>query len=191
VKKLYVLLIIVAGLILGSGVAIYRITHLTDKEASIVNGSWMGQNLGEVGNDHLLTARVAVAALFALNPKEVIYLVAKSDAKGNELTSENDYVVKGVPLDALYWSITFYDDDYFLIPNEENRYSFNVHNVKYENDSSFVIHVSSHRKDHNWLPSGTGGKFYLVLRMYVPGASVYNHLKEVQLPTIEKVKRYE
>lgn len=149
----------------------------------------MGHNLSEVGTSQLLTARIAVAALFALNPKEVIYLVAKDDSDGNELSSENEYVIRGVPLDARYWSITFYNHDYFLIPNEDNRFSYNLHNVKYESDSSFVINISSQRKEHNWLPSGNDGQFYLAIRMYHPGASVYNNLETIQLPTIEKVKK--
>lgn len=188
-KKLNIILLILAGLLAGSGVAYYRIHHWTGKDATIQNGCWKGNNLAEVGKNQLLTARIAVATLYALNPSEVIYLVAQEDSKGEELSSENDYVIKGIPLDARYWSITLYGEDYFLVPNEANRFAFNLHNVVYESDSSFVINISSLKKEHNWLPSGKEGKFYLTIRMYHPQEHIYKDIQSVQLPTIEKVKK--
>lgn len=188
-KKSTVLLLIIIGLLVGSGIAYYRIHHWTGKDATIVNGPWQGNNLADVGKNPLLTARIAVATLYALNPSEVIYLVAQKDSKGEELNAENDYVIKGIPLDARYWSITLYGDDYFLVPNEADKFSYNLHNVKYESDSSFVINISSLKKEHNWLPSGKSGKFYLTIRMYHPQEHVYKDIEKVQLPTIEKVKK--
>ena len=188
-KKSTFILLILIGLLCGWGIAYYRIHHWTGKDATIQNGCWKGNNLAEVGKNQLLTARIAAATLYALNPSEVIYLVAKEDSKGEKLSSENDYVIKGTPLDARYWSITLYGEDYFLVPNETNRFSYNLHNVKYESNSSFVINISSLKKEHNWLPSGDKGKFYLTIRMYHPQEHVYKNIESVQLPIIEKVKR--
>ncbi len=188
-KKSAVILLILIGLLVGSGIAYYRIHHWSDKDATIQNGCWKGQNLAEVGKNQLLTARIAVATLYALNPSEVIYLVAQKDSKGEELSSGNDYVIKGIPLDARYWSITLYGEDYFLVHNEADIFSYNLQNVKYESDSSFVINISSLKKEHNWLPSGEEGKFYLTIRMYHPQEHVYKNIQSVQLPTIEKVKK--
>lgn len=186
-KKYALIIVIVAGIICGSGIAIYKIKYWSANDATIINGSWIGQNLTEVGTNRLLTARIAVSALFALHPKEVVYLIAQNDKDGNELTAENDYLIKGIPLDARYWSITLYDENYFLVANEDNRYSYNLYNVKYESDSSFIMHVSSKRKNKNWLPAKNKGKFYLAIRMYHPETWVYKHLNEITLPTIEKV----
>lgn len=188
-KKSTVILLIIIGLLAGSGVAYYRIHHWTGKDATIVNGPWQGNNLAEVGKNQLLTARIAVATLYALNPSEVIYLVAQEDSKGEELNAENDYVIKGIPLDARYWSITLYGEDFFLVPNEAAKFSYNLHNVRYESDSSFIITISSLKKEHNWLPSGKSGKFYLTIRMYHPQEHVYKNIESVQLPTIEKMKK--
>lgn len=188
-QKSSLILLILIGLLSGWGIAYYRIHHWTGKDATIENGCWRGQNLAEVGTNQLLTARIAVATLYALNPSEVIYLVANSDSKGEELSSENDYVIKGIPLDARYWSITLYAEDYFLVPNEADKFSYNLHNVRYESDSSFVINISSLKKEHNWLPSGDKGKFYLTIRMYHPQEHVYKDIQSVQLPTIEKATR--
>jgi len=188
-KKTIIILLILAGLLTGWGIARYRITHWTGKDATIQNGCWKGQNLAEVGKNQLLTARIAVATLYALNPSEVIYLVAKEDSKGEELNSENEYVIKGIPLDARYWSITLYGEDYFLVPNEANKFSYNMNNVKYESDSSFVINISSLKKEHNWLPGGKSGKFCLTIRMYHPQEHVYKDIESVQLPVIEKATK--
>ncbi len=188
-KKGKIILLVLIGLLVGSGIAYYRIHNWTGKDATIVNGPWQGNNLAEVGKNQLLTARIAVATLYALNPSEVIYLVAQTDSKGEELSSENDYVIKGVPLDARYWSITLYGEDYFLVANDADRFSYNLHNVKYEGDSSLIINISSLKKDHNWLPNGKTGKFYLTIRMYHPQEHVYKDIESVQLPTIEKLKK--
>jgi hypothetical protein len=188
-KKSTPILLIIIGLLVGSGIAYFRIHHWTGKDATIVNGPWRGNNLAEVGKNPLLTARIAVATLYALNPSEVIYLVATTDSKGEELNAENDYVIKGIPLDARYWSITMYGEDYFLVPNRAGKFSYNLDNVKYESDSSFVINISSLKNEHNWLPSGDKGKFYLTIRMYHSQEHVYKDIQAVQLPTIERVKK--
>lgn len=188
-KKSAVILLILISLLIGWGIAYYRIHHWTNKDATIVNGAWQGDNLAQVGKSPLLTARSAVATLYALNPSEVIYLVAQQDSKGEELNAENDYVIKGIPLDARYWSITLYGEDFFLVPNEVDKFSYNLDNVKYETDSSFIINISSLKKEHNWLPSRKSGRFYLTIRMYHPQQHVYKDIESVQLPTIEKVKK--
>lgn len=188
-KRTTGILLIIIGLLSGWSVAYYRIHHWTGKDATIVNGPWQGNNLAEVGKNHLLTARIAVATLYALNPSEVIYLVAQQDSKGEELNAENDYIIKGIPLDARYWSITLYGEDFFLVPNEADKFSYNLDNVKYETDSSFIINISSLKKEHNWLPSGKSGRFYLTIRMYHPQEHIYKDIESVQLPIIEKVKK--
>ncbi len=187
-KKTKIILLVLTGLLIGSTIAYYRIHQWNGKDTTIENGCWKGQNLAEIGTNQLLTARIAVATLYALNPSEVIYLVANEDTKGEELNSKNDYVIKGIPMDSRYWSITLYSEDYFLVPNEADKFSYNLHNVSYESDSSFIINISSLKKEHNWLPSGKEGKFYLTIRMYHPQEHVYKNIESIQLPTIEKVK---
>jgi hypothetical protein len=75
------------------------------------------------------------------------------------------------------------------VPNEADKFSYNLDNVKYETDSSFIINISSLKKEHNWLPSRKSGRFYLTIRMYHPQEHVYKDIESVQLPTIEKVKK--
>jgi len=182
------LLLLLFGLLTGASIAIYRITHWTDSDAAIVNGSWRGHNLSNVGDNRLLTARVAVSVLYALRQDEALYLIARQDSEGRLLSSGHDYLITGVPIASRYWSITIYGDDYFLIPNEAGRYNFNKMNLHYQSDSSFTIHVSSQPKDGNWLPSGKTGVFCLALRLYHPEKELYENIQSAKLPVIQRVE---
>lgn len=181
------ILLICLAMILGSGVAIYRIANWSKEDATIVNGVWQANREMDLGNDKLLTARVAFAALFALKPSEVIYMIADRDNEGKPLSSKNNYIVTGQPIDSRYWSITLYGNDYFLVPNLADRFSFNMANVHYEQDSSFTIKISSKPEKGNWLPSGEENRFYLLLRMYHPSPAVYENIEKINLPDIQRV----
>jgi hypothetical protein len=183
------IIIVLIGFLLGSGIALYRITHWKGKDATIKNGSWNGQKLDNVGKNPLLTARIAVAALFALRPDETIYLVAKDDTEGQLLSGNHDYIVTGVPMAARYWSITMYGEDYFLVPNEVNRFNYNMMSLQYESDSSFSFHISPTKKEGNWLPSGENHNFYLTLRLYHPDEELVNTIETANLPIIKRVEK--
>lgn len=181
------LLLVFLAIVTGVGVAVYRIVNWGKEDATIVNGVWQANRKMDLGNDKLLTARVAFAALFALKPSEVIYMVADRDNEGNLFSSANEYVITGQPIDARYWSITLYGSDYFLVPNEVDCFSFNRSNVQFNQDSSFSIQVSSKPKKENWLPSGEEEQFYLLLRMYHPARQIYDNIESIKLPDIQKV----
>ncbi|HXH18499.1 MAG TPA: DUF1214 domain-containing protein [Chitinophagales bacterium] len=181
------LLLILFGLLTGSSIAIFRITHWTGSDATIVNGPWQGHYLTDVGKGRLLTARIAVSMLYALRQDETLYLIARNDDEGRPLSSEHDYVIKGAPLAARYWSITLYGSDYFLQPNKLNRYNYNMASLKYEPDSAFAIHVSMNEKKSNWLPVGREGRFCLALRLYHPEKELYDNIRTVQLPSIQRL----
>ncbi len=186
-KRIQYTIIFLFAFLFGIGIAVFRIANYNDAEITIINGVWKTDREMDLGNDKLLTARIAIAALFALKNSEVIYMIADKDNAGNPLSSDSDYIISGEPINSRYWSITLYGPDYFLIPNEINRFSFNLSNVSYETDSTFNIQISSQKKNQNWLPSGNQGKFYLLLRMYHPAPEVYEHLETVKLPDIQKI----
>jgi hypothetical protein len=181
-------LLLLSGMIMGAGIALYRITHWEGKDATIINGSWHGQQLNNVGKDPLLTARIAVAALFALRPDETIYLVAKEDTDGKLLSGKHDYLVTGVPIAARYWSITLYGEDYFLVPNDSNKFNFSIMDLTEEQDSTFNFIISARSQEGNWLPSGKEGNFYLTLRLYHPDSSLVENITTAALPVIKRIE---
>lgn len=185
------LLCIFLGIVMGVGAAVYRITHWSEEDATISNGAWRANRKMEIGKDRLLTARIATAATFALDPSEAVYMISERDSDGHPFDAAYDYVIKGNrnQLNARYWSITMYAPDYFLVKNEIDRFSFNKMNTSFAEDGSFRIVLSPENRSGDWLPTVQQGNFYLLLRLYHPEPSFFEHLDNVALPTITRVER--
>ena len=117
-----------------------------------------------------------------------------SSLGGEPLRLNCSYRIEGSDYDADWWSITAYGWDYFLIPNEEKRYSFNNENLTRGQDGSWIIHVGSQHADGNWLPIGPSGTpaaekdkdhdFDLLLRLYTPGDAYLQRPESAPLPTV-------
>lgn len=182
------LLVVVVALALGVGSAALGVNFITQKDL-IGNGEWYtGLTYGSEQAGMYTRAAVAIEALFALNKSEVIYYTADTDDAGQLLQSSCDYRIEGTNLDpySSWWSITVYGGDNFLIPNEQNRYSYTNKNIEYDENGNFTILLSSTPKTGNWLPTGNQNKIILMLRMYNPVPSVYENLDTIELPHITK-----
>lgn len=161
---------------------------MTEKD-SIRNGEWYtGLTYGSEQAGMYTRAAVAIMALFALDRSEVIYYTADTDDAGQLMQSSCDYRIEGSSLDpyASWWSITVYGGDNFLIPNEQDCYSYTNKNIEYDADGNFTIFLSSTPKTGNWLPTGNQNKIILMLRMYNPAPSVCENLDTIELPDITK-----
>jgi len=128
--------------------------------------------------------RIAVAGLFALNKSETIYFLAEHDDDGRAMSSRCDYRIEGKDFNARWWSITAYGPTFFLIPNQLNRYSYNMNNLARDAQGNYVIRLSSAPKDMNWLPSGNAPRVYLNLRLYNPDPSTAKDPAAVETPRI-------
>ena len=180
------LLVVVVALVLGVGSALLGLGFMTEKD-SIRNGEWYtGLTYGSEQAGMYTRAAVAIMALFALDRSEVIYYTADTDDAGQLLQSSCDYRIEGSSLDPYtsWWSITVYGGDNFLIPNEQDRYSYTNENIEYDADGNFTIFLSSTPKTGNWLPTGNQNKIILMLRMYNPAPSVCGNLDTIELPRI-------
>ncbi len=183
---LYGLIALVVGAILGIGSAFIAIEG-SIASLSVNNGPWF-TNLAigsEQASPHLRAA-IALHGLLALSQSETIYFTALNDSAGNPLDGNCTYVVKGKAPDARWWSITVYGADDFLIPNDLNRYSYNMNNITFDSNGVFTIYVSKNQQPGAWLPLGNETKFSLSLRMYNPSQSVRDHPDKIELPTITK-----
>jgi hypothetical protein len=87
---------------------------------------------------------------------------------------------------AEYWSITAYGPDQYLIPNEENRYSFNRDNLQADSSGNYTMYLSADKKEGNWLPLKRGSGFQLVLRIYHGQKAFMEGLDKTKLPVIRK-----
>jgi len=181
------LAVLVIALALGVGSA-YLGIRWVGLGAAVRNGAW-GTSLATGSSEAGIYTRAAVAVggLFALSKKETLYYTAFVDDRGEKLSASCDYVLEGREIDARWWSFTVYGEDHFLVPNREQRYSYNMLSLQRRPDRSYQVHLSSRQHTGNWLPTGTSGEFSVTLRLYNPARSVHEHPDTVALPSITKV----
>jgi hypothetical protein len=182
------IVVIVAALLAGAGIGIwsaFKAYKKVSSRAAVRNGPW-STNLanGSEKADPYTRASVAKNGILALNQTETIYYGARVDDKGEYLNGDKVYRIEGKKPDARWWSITLYGTDYFLIPNELNRYSYNMNNVQYDENGNFRFYVSNTPQEGAWLPLNNNKRFALTLRLYNPGDSVRNNPATVELPHI-------
>ncbi len=181
----------VLSVIIGMVVAAMRLFDFEGSKALFKNGSWMGTNDLPLGKEPLITAQVTLFALYALPSEEAVYLFARKDNEGNLLNANHEYQITGNlhQVEAKYWSITAYGRDLFLIPNKENRFSFNGANIQADSAGNFTIILSSKPHEGNWLPTAPDSRFNLLFRIYRGNKDFIKKLKEASLPEIKIVKQ--
>ncbi len=189
-KLRYIFLCVLAGVILGCGVAVYRIADVEHSNAFFTNGNWTGTNQLPLGKDALLTTQITLFAMYALPSEEAVYLMSRRDDTGERYHSSNDYVITGNVhgINAGYWSITAYGTDLYLVPNKAERYSFNNTNIAIDSAGNFRIVLSARAQKGNWLPIPEDAEFNLLLRIYQGNNSFLQQLSATPLPRIEKLK---
>jgi len=134
---------------------------------------------GRYGNEFLGRARTAYLGLGALATSEAVYAAAHYDAVQEPLDGNRRYVMRfdaaDMPPADAFWSVTLYDSDRFLYPNEIKRHAIGdrTPGLKRNVDGSLEIEVGHARPADtaNWLPA-PAGRFYLILRMYYPREGV-------------------
>ncbi|WP_157118001.1 DUF1214 domain-containing protein [Oceanicoccus sagamiensis] len=163
-------------------------------ESFIRNGNWYtSESIGSADASATVRAVVAIAGLLASTREDSMYYTVKS-VDGEPLRLDCRYRIEGDDYNADWWSITAYGWDYFLIPNQQKRYSFNNENVVRNEDGSWVIQVSASKEEGNWLPVGPSGTpisskstdndFDLLFRLYTPGDAYLQNPETAPLPIV-------
>jgi hypothetical protein len=188
-KRLFeVLAILLVALLIGVGSAVWAVESYSKAHALKV-GAWTSNPLfGSVQADMYLRAVIARIALFALSRTEAVYYIAFTDDNGEPLRPECDYILEGGDLPARWWSITAYDKDHFLIPNDLDRYSYNMENLRRDEQGRFKIHLSRTPKEGNWLPAAKEETMSITLRAYNPAPALRENMGSAELPRITKVE---
>ena len=140
-------------------------------------------NAGTYGTDYLLRAGTTAGGLGANVPAESTYYLSQSDLLGRTLSGEHSYRMHFRPGDLPptgptgFWSVTMYDENYFLVPNELNRYALGDRSPLVVNrDGSVDIFLSTapparDSRTGNWLPAPAGA-FHVYIRVYLPTGAV-------------------
>lgn len=180
--KLYYLTMVLAGLAAGFASAWFAVS--AGAGTTVVQGPWATNPLvGSAAAGLYDRARVAHYALLGLTKDEAVYFIAKHDSDGQPLTADKTYRISGGALPGRWWSITAYGEDFYLIPNEQDRYSFNSETASLGSDGDFEITVSRSERSGDWLPLGDARGFDLTLRLYDP----HSDFRPEMLPRIEPV----
>ena len=189
-KVIFSLIFLILGVFLGGFWANRQINN-TAKDPNLIirSGVWGYFPSMDLAASDIQRAYIGRIGLLALQESEVLYFVAAQDEDGNPLNSAYNYKLSGKNFDARYWSYTLYGKDHFLIPNEEERFTFNLENIEYADSthSQYDIFISKEEKGKNWLPSGNAENMSILLRMYNPEEHVYKNKEQLELPKIIKV----
>lgn len=183
-----------AAITAGTSAAHRRIEDRGNALGTVVDGWHEIPRMGTYGTDFLSRSAVAWKFIYTNSPEEALYPIAETDADGDPLTGERDYLLhfppgRLPPVDA-FWSITVYDSTTrLMIDNPIDRYSIGSRTpgLQYDADGSLVLHV---RPDppptgarSNWLPTPRG-RFYLNARAYPPRQAFQNG--SYRLPPVRK-----
>ncbi len=158
------------------------------------NGWMIYTDVGTYKDQFLKRAFVAFTGLGANVDEEVVLSRTFNDDQGNRLSGENNYILHfnkdQLPPVEAFWSVTIYDQNFYLVPNDINRYAIAnyTHGLEYNNDGSLDIYIQRCPPANcksNWLPAPKDD-FNLVLRLYQPAAKILNGTYEV--PGVKRVR---
>jgi len=127
--------------------------------------------------------------------EQAIYYATFTDSDNGILDGSKRYQIKmpngSEPDVSAFWSITMYDMDANLVPNEAARYSIGDRTPGLVRDEQGGLTLSIQNElpeagEANWLPSPKEGPFWIVLRAYLPGETMLKD--EWPLPVVSIVE---
>jgi hypothetical protein len=150
------------------------------------NGWQRQENGGLWGTDWFGRAQAAVVYIYVNDYHEAMYFIRGTDAQDAILSGRYDYTMTFgkdalPPVDAAtggFWSLTMYDQDYFMPATSPNgrhnigTVNLDANELAFAPDGSLTLHLS-HKPptdqvaQANWLPAPEG-QFALIVRAYVP-----------------------
>jgi hypothetical protein len=138
--------------------------------------------MGVYGNHYLKRALVTLVGLGANPAEDAIYPLLLTDAYGEAVTGETDYVLHfdadRLPPATAFWSVTMYDDEGFQAANELDRYAIGDRDaLAYNADGSLDIYIQHENpgpeRASNWLPAPRG-PLGITMRLYAPEPAALN-----------------
>lgn len=185
----------IAGLNRAATDAFLIISNSQEELNSRFSNGWMiYTGVGTYGDQFLKRAYVAFSGLGANVDEEATLPRTFNDEQGNQLNGEYKYILRfnkdQLPPVEAFWSVTMYDKDFFLVPNDIKRYAIADYTpgLEYNDDGSLDIYIQKCppiNHESNWLPAPKDN-FNLILRLYQPTAKILNGTYEV--PGVKRVR---
>ncbi|MCL2515600.1 MAG: DUF1214 domain-containing protein [Microbacteriaceae bacterium] len=188
---------IVQGVIIGGVFAFLTATlvlNLVARSQTVTVNGW--SSVPRVGQPGLgiLTRSALAKALPAVNVfEEAAYWTATKDAAGRPLRGDRSYVLRfppgQQPPNGAFWSLSATDLVGYMVRNDAGRSTVDDRAPLVANaDGSVDIRLQRTAPDgpaQNWLPT-PAGPFKLMLRAYLPGATVVDG--GYRVPAVEEVR---
>jgi hypothetical protein len=134
------------------------------------------------GTDYFTRNAMTRSNLFINRPTEAKYFYQDLDEAGGHLNGSRRYRVtfpKDQPPVHGFWSLTLYDSQYSLVPNDINRFSVGTksHDLTRHADGSVTVLIQAEPPtdpawSSNWLPAPRDEDFSLLIRAYWPTRAV-------------------
>lgn len=176
-------------LVIGTGLGIAS-AYVAVREGigvdSVRTTSWKGwPNAGLADSDPYTRANVTRLNEFPLSGGDGLTLLAETDDGGETLDGRCHYRISGQTPPAQWWTLTIYDaEERRPIANPANRFGFTSAEIIRDHDGGFDIEIAPEIKPGNWLPTGSGDAFVLVLRLYNEPAALGGRVDAAGLPRI-------
>lgn len=170
---------------MGAGIkraqqAMLGVRDKVKKSPTFWSGMPGGVRLGAYGTRYPLRAYVARVGLGANEPEDAVYPNTLQDASGNPLYSNKRYRIRfpsgELPPVNAFWSLTLYNETFYLAKNPINRHALGGRNGLAVNaDGSVDIYIQADEPEgvalSNWLPAPNpeaSATFALNMRLYWP-----------------------
>lgn len=176
----------IAGLVIGGGGAVLSVRAGALGSQNMI-GPWVtGRDFGTEQASRYTRAVVALRGLLALPATEARYYTAATDDSGAPLDGACRYIVTGGTLPAKWWSLTLYDREGYLVPNEADIYSVGSAGLPAAEGAKWQVVIAPKMQPGHWLPTGRIARFELTLRAYLPADRGAGDFTAAQLPRIAK-----
>lgn len=177
------------------GLSLLREMGGSGTTAALNYWSYPPRDIGQSGQNGDFITRAALQALAGITahyPDEAVYIHTSLDSNGKNLDSTSSYSMyfkdeTAFPsFDATYngfWSITMYETSDFDLVTDSDSYTINSYDPQYQSrddNGGMTIYLQRDEPSGNgengvyWLQSPESGDFYLILRVYVPGPTIWN-----------------
>lgn len=148
------------------------------------SNGWTLPNMqtGNFSTDYYLRAYIGLVLYAANVPQDAVYYVSDLlDGGGKEYSFEFTPDTGGTPPTDMFWSVTMYSEEGYLVANLDNIYSISSQqSLNFKDNGSLHVTVSIDKpadmSDTNWLPAPQEGEnFQLTLRVYWPKEAIFNY----------------
>ncbi|WND03433.1 DUF1214 domain-containing protein [Temperatibacter marinus] len=186
-SRLKIFISLLSGIGLGLAATLYLLNSETIGQ-SIQIGSWeTNPDIGNISANMFLRAKVARQGLLALNKDQTVYFSTHRDSDGDLLHSRCTYKISGSALPARWWSITIYGPDFYLVANDDFRYSITKQTLNPEGWTASIASISqSASLSQTDLIAPEDSEFNFILRLYNPEFDLETESKNLILPIITK-----